>query len=307
MYHEYGYTQQEIAGRLGVSRSTISRALQRAETAGIVEIRLTVPLPELAQLETDVLVAFPCLREARIAPLRLGESPRNATARATARIFEVLLAAGTPTVAVGWGRTLAEAATLIHTRPARSSRLVDAIGHAHGIRGAAAMDVSSVLGAAFSVEAVHVPAPALVREEGVAHGLLAMAAVRHAIELARAAEVTVVSIGAVAEDTPLLAADLLSRAELDSLAHRGAVGDVLGSFFSIEGEPVTAPGSHWIGLGIDDLRLAKDVIAVAGGPGKLRAIEGALATGVVDRLVTDEATARELLGRAPTITCAPRP
>ncbi len=307
MYHEYGLTQQEIAGRLGVSRSTISRALQRAEATGIVEIRVTVPLPELAQLESDLLGVYPALREVRVAALRAGESPRTATARATARIFEVLLAAGTPTIAVGWGRTLAEAATLIHTRSVRSSRLVDAIGHAHGIRGAAAMDVSSVLGSAFSVEAVHVPAPALVRDEKVASGLLATAAVRHAIDLARGAEVTVISIGAVADDTPLLATDLLSRAELGSLVERGAVGDLLGSFFSTTGETIAESGAHWIGLGIEDLRLSKDVIAVAGGAGKLQAVKGAIATGVVDRLVTDEETARDLLNEAHGFTPAPRP
>jgi hypothetical protein len=37
------------------------------------------------------------------------------------------------------------------------------------------------------------------------------------------------------------------------------------------------------------------VVAVAGGSGKVAAIRGALATGVVDVLVTDEATAEAIL------------
>jgi len=40
LYHEGGLSQQEIADRLGVSRSLIAQYLQRAKEAGIVRIQI---------------------------------------------------------------------------------------------------------------------------------------------------------------------------------------------------------------------------------------------------------------------------
>ena len=300
MYHDQGYTQAEIASRLGVSRSTISRALQRAEREGIVEIRLTVALTELAKLEAELLAAYPLLHEVAIAPLRDGESRRNATARTTARLIESVFAASTPSVAIGWGRTLAAAAALVRPRNVGSSQVIDAVGHAHSIRGAAATDVSTTLGAAFAVGAVHVPAPALVRDRETARRLRSEEQVRHALDAARRAEVTIVSIGAVTPDTALVAPDLLATEELETLAAAGAVGDILGRFFDSDGVPVTQHGIYWIGLDIEDLRSSHRVVAVAGGTGKVTAIRAAIASGILDAIVTDEATGRELLAHGDT-------
>ncbi len=295
MYYDQGCTQAEIATQLGVSRSTISRALQRAQDEGVVEIRLTVRPPEVAQLESELLAADHHLQEVMIAPLREAEHPRAATARVTARILESLFSGGDTTVAIGWGRTLAAAAALARHRPARRGRLVDAIGHAHSAEGAAAMDVSSTLATAFSISAVHVPAPALVRDADTARVLLSEESVRRALELARGADATVVSIGSTGPGTPLLATDLLVPTELDELVGDGAVGDILGCFVDAAGAPVPRRDLFWIGLTAADLLAARHVIAVAGGPGKESAVRAVLSSGMVDALVTDEATARALL------------
>jgi len=302
MYHDHGYTQAEIATRLGVSRSTISRALQRATDIGIVEVRLTVPLPELAQLEADLLASVPALGEVTVAAVREGEPPREATARATARLLESLFTTGAPTVAIGWGRTLARASMLVHPRSGRSGRLVDAIGHAHSIGDGAAMAVSTTLANAFGVATVHLPVPAMVRDPHSARVLAAEEQVRHALGAARGAEAIVVSVGAPSTDTPLVAPDLLTGAELRSLVAAGAIGDVLGCFLNLAGKPVPQPGRHWMGLDVTDLRQARRVVAVAGGPGKADAILAAAAAGVIDHLVTDELTAHEVIARCSTPT-----
>jgi deoxyribonucleoside regulator len=40
MYYEHGLNQQEIAGRVGLSRSRISRLLTKAREAGIVQVTI---------------------------------------------------------------------------------------------------------------------------------------------------------------------------------------------------------------------------------------------------------------------------
>jgi DNA-binding transcriptional regulator LsrR (DeoR family) len=76
----------------------------------------------------------------------------------------------------------------------------------------------------------------------------------------------------------------------------GAVGDIRVDFYDRQGELLDVPVSRRvIGLSRDDLRTVKNSIAVAGGVRKAEAILGALRAGVLHVLVTDEATAREVL------------
>ena len=58
LYYHQDQTQQQIAKRLGVSRATVVRLLQTAREDGLVEIRVTQPLPEpmAAALELEELL-----------------------------------------------------------------------------------------------------------------------------------------------------------------------------------------------------------------------------------------------------------
>ena len=89
-----------------------------------------------------------------------------------------------------------------------------------------------------------------------------------------------------------------TRAELDDLAERGAVGDMGLRFFNAHGEPVITPlNERVIGITLEEVKAAKRVVAVAGGARKISAIEAALAGGYVDVLITDHRTAERLLTR----------
>ena len=67
-YYLEDLTQEQIARRLGVSRSQVSRMLKEARERGIVEIRIHHPLRTVPALQQTLLNAFPlrdCLVLAR--------------------------------------------------------------------------------------------------------------------------------------------------------------------------------------------------------------------------------------------------
>jgi DNA-binding transcriptional regulator LsrR (DeoR family) len=75
----------------------------------------------------------------------------------------------------------------------------------------------------------------------------------------------------------------------------GAAGDLLVHVFDADGGLIETPlTERAIQLSVEQLRRAR-VLAVAGGPGKARAIRGALRTGLIDVVVTDEANAEAAL------------
>jgi lsr operon transcriptional repressor len=82
---------------------------------------------------------------------------------------------------------------------------------------------------------------------------------------------------------------------MEDLIAAGAVGDVLGWVLDAEGRPIDHPiNERVIGIGLEDLRRIPDVILAAGGAHKQPIIRAVLGLGVVDTLVTDEATAAGL-------------
>jgi len=119
--------------------------------------------------------------------------------------------------------------------------------------------------------------------------------VRDVFALAREAQLHIVGIGQIGAKAHMYETGMVTPEEFAEVERACAVGEVLGQFFDADGRPVDAPiNQRSIALRIDDLR-GKEVVIIAGGQGKARAIDAVLATSVVTGLITDEATAQRLV------------
>ncbi len=297
LHHEFGRTQDEIAWRLGVSRSTVSRALADAQRLGIVQVVVTVPMPCDSRL---ALALGGHLGVVATVGARVGdESSSAAAARAAARLVERIAGAGRLTIAASWGRTLAAMAELVRPRATSGNLVVDAVGHAGGERFVPAVDVSRALAAALGAAVVHLPAPAFVTSAGARAALLASPSVDRALAAAGAADLTLVSVGVVGSGS-LLVEEGLVDPDADAAAVRvGAVGEILGRWYDAEGRDVDADVPAAVGLSLDDLRAGRRVVAVAGGVGKAAALRGAVLGGIVREIVVDDELAEALLAGPP--------
>ena len=57
-YYHNNLTQSQIAKRMHVSRATVGRLLEKARRDGIVQIKITKPLPKYLLLEEQFLSRF---------------------------------------------------------------------------------------------------------------------------------------------------------------------------------------------------------------------------------------------------------
>jgi DNA-binding transcriptional regulator LsrR (DeoR family) len=90
-----------------------------------------------------------------------------------------------------------------------------------------------------------------------------------------------------------------SANEIAQLHAKGAVGDICLRFFDAEGKQVsTQLHDRVIGIELEALKSAKRVVGVAGGPRKEEAIRAALRGRWVNVLITDKASAENLLKEA---------
>ena len=92
---------------------------------------------------------------------------------------------------------------------------------------------------------------------------------------------------------------MVSPSEIEDVARAGALGEVLGSFFDDAGRRVPTDLSNRALAPDIELLRGREIVAIAGGRNKMKAIRAVLRSGLLTGLITDEATARQLTGEEP--------
>ena len=300
MYYEQELTQHEIARATGLSRPTVSRALDRARRAGVVEIRIRDPIGSSHDLAQALAARFK-LREVVLADAAPEgfESPRTRVGRKVGEYLQGLLRDGM-TLGVTWGKTLQEMALTLKPAHLANLTVVQMMGGLAVLEDSMettrlAQEVARILGG----RAVQFLAPAFVAEAGPRRNILATPAVRQATEFLHRLDVAVVGIGAVSPHVSLVERAYLTAAEMVRYRRLGARGEMLLQFFGAGGEPLESLNRRVIGMPLSQLRRVPLVVAgVSGPPDKSEAVLAALRGRFVHVLITDVETARLVLERA---------
>lgn len=297
MYYEARLDQEEIAARVGVSRSTVSRMLGEALRSGTVEIRIRRPLPLDEDLQRDLMSAFG-LRDALV----LGTNGRPGDAlprvgRLAARYLDTTLGEG-DVLAISWGTAVRAVADGLEPKVPRHIEVIQMLGGA----GSRDLEVDGTelarrLAGLLGGQCRYLNVPLVVDDEHVAAALLRQRSVRETLAAAANADVAMVGIGALVPSvSSLLRAGHLTRRGIADLRRLGAVGDVCGHLFTVEGALVDAElVRRIVTVDVQSLRRIPRVVGVAVGATKAEAVLGALRGRLVSVLVTDDATARHVL------------
>lgn len=294
LYYEDDLTQAQVASRLFVSRQTVGRLLESARQQGIVRIELDSSYLGAMRLATRVKETFN-LTDAIVVPTATGQLSRERTnERVAAALGAYARRHLHPGAIVGlsWGDSVARALSMLAEETLDGVQLVASTGSLSVI--------DEVLTRSPSVirRLRMLPAPLLVSSPEVAKTFREEGAVREILDLARAATLTLTGMGAALPGGSAVLAGVTTDAEVREFAQRGAVGDMLGEWYDIEGRVVETDWSkRRLGLALDEVRALDNVVGVAGGVEKVDAIRGAIAGRLIDVLVTDEPTATELLAR----------
>jgi len=149
-------------------------------------------------------------------------------------------------------------------------------------------------------EATLLPAPGIVGSRDARGVLLKDRFVRQALDLFPKLTLALVGIGATEPSRALVSSgNVFSPQEIKLLAGKGAVGDICLRFFDAAGRPViTELNDRVISIDLEELRKVTRVVGVAGGRRKVSAIRGALAGKLINVLITDLASAEQLLADA---------
>jgi DNA-binding transcriptional regulator LsrR (DeoR family) len=300
LYHAGSLTQSQVAERLGVTSVKAHRLIARATRAGLVRVFVQGPIGNCIANETALSERYG-LRFCRVVP-GLDESrlPLRALGIAAAGFLRDMLESGRHgVIGVGHGRTLAAAVDHLPRMPATGLKLVSLLGSLPRRVPANPFEVVDRLADKTGADAYMLPIPMFARAAADRAVLREQAGVAQAMALAREASLLMMGIGEATAEAFLVVSGVIAPEELREARDAGAAGEMLGTFFDANGNPVaTALHERII---VEPLRPPgpdRDVVAVAGGIGKAPAIHAVLRSRLLTGLITDELTARQLVAAA---------
>jgi DNA-binding transcriptional regulator LsrR (DeoR family) len=154
-------------------------------------------------------------------------------------------------------------------------------------------DLADKLGGRYS----YFSAPAVVSTPDLATALLESPQVRHALTLARSADVALLGIGEFDQGTSRIFLDHaeLSEREREEARAKGAAGQLCGRFFDRSGHQLDlAVHRRILSLNLDEIAGIPTKVIVAGGAAKTAPTAAALRGDLIDVLIVDDELGRGL-------------
>jgi DNA-binding transcriptional regulator LsrR (DeoR family) len=302
LYHNSALRQVEIAERLRISQTRVSRLLQQAQDHGIVRT-VVVPLVGLnVEIEEELERRYDLAEVYVVDAVADDETELTAELGEAAAGILVNLPVDVPVVGVtSWSRTLRHLVDSLGSVRSGTTTVVEMVGDlGPPDQQHEATRLTQRLAALAGATPVFLRTPGVVTSPQVREALLAHNAyAREALGLLDALDLALVGVGNCEVVAPLEAGNnFFTEQQLRDVAAAGAVGQICLRFLDARGAPVASPLDDLVtGVTLDQLRSAKRRWMVAGGASKYAAIRAVLLGGWVDTFVTDAATARWLLSR----------
>jgi DNA-binding transcriptional regulator LsrR (DeoR family) len=297
-YYIDGLKQSEIASKIGVDRSMVSRMLTEARKQNIVEIRIHRPIAFDRNLQEGLVQHFN-LRKAYVLMNGGGDYSQllQQLGIAGATVLKEFIKPGI-VLGLSWGTAVSAVVdSFEQTRPVsmRIVQLVGALGAQNSVYDGPGL--VQRLAQTLGCEGYFLNAPFIVEGPDIVQALLENQNVSEAVSMAQNCDVAVVGVGSTEpEYSSFYQAGYVPLEDLNQLRAMGMIGDVCGRHFDLQG---TSPDLdfHARIVTIDEHYLKNIPVrmAAAGGIGKAEAVLGALRAGFINVLITDDEVAKRLL------------
>lgn len=288
LYYIDGLTQKEIASQLSVSRIKIIKMLEEARQKKIVRFYFSSVYREKNEVEQQLIEKYN-LKDSFVVPWSSNNNLAENLGQATAMYLNDLIKEETY-VGVGYGETMS--AFLRHLSGITNTSL-----SVISMTGGVMPYISQIGNGSIDIKHYLLPVPLVLSEKKLAESMIKEKSVSDVINMIEKVNVVVSSLGGMEENSTILKTGLLSKDKYNVLKSKGAVGDMLMHFIDKNGNLVDDEiEDRIISTKLEKIQDCNYVIVAAGGEDKLQIIHTAITHGLVNVLITDENTAKFLLG-----------
>jgi len=296
LYYVAGNTQDQIAGKLGVSRQSAQRLVSLAVSEGLIKVRVDHPIANCLDLAQRLTSRF-ALDVAEVVPSDPDSSSTTiGIAEAAAAEIERWLKSADPIVmAIGTGRTLKAAIEQLAPMDCPQHKVVSLTGNISPDGSAAFYNVIFTMADRIKARFFPMPLPVISSSAEEREMLHSQPMIQPTLALAARADVTFVGIGDLGPKAPLSEDGFITEAELKALQKAGGVAEIVGWVFDRDGKLIEGITNDRVASAPLPSRERSLVIALAMGEKKLPGILAAVTRRLVNGLITDERTAEALL------------
>lgn len=298
LHYAGGLTQADVAKKLRIAGVKAHRLISRANQAGAVKVTIDGEVAECVSLENRLSDLYG-LSYCEVTPdLHESALPLRALGIAGAGYLRRELERGQCNlIGFGHGRTLAAVVEQLPRMSAGETKFVSLLGGLNRNYAANPHDVMHRLAGKTGAEAYFMPVPFFANSQGDGEVLLAQRGVRDVLNMGAKSSLKLVGIGTVEPDAYLVSSGMIELAEIEDIKEKGGIGELLGHFFDEAGSVIETPlTDRTMSVGLTGLK-DTEIVAVAGGEEKIRAIRSALRSGYLSGLITDERTANALVSQ----------
>ena len=299
LYYVAGNTQDEIARKLGVSRQTAQRLVAMAVSERLVKVRIDHPIGRCMDLSNQMIDSYG-LRSCDVVPSDPDAPDLLAgVANAAAALLEQTLREPLPRIiALGTGRALKATVESLARLDCPQHSIVSRLGNM--MSDGSATPYNAVIRMADRVGARHYPypLPVLARDAGDLALMHGQESIRNTLRLCAEADFTLVGIGQLGQDGPIVVDGFMTADVLAELKIAGAAGEITSWVYDADGHVLDCRHNSRVTSAPLPRAVERPVVAVALGEAKVKAIRAALRGHLINGLITNEVTAERLLSLA---------
>lgn len=297
MYYEMNLTQKEIAEKLRYSRPTVSRIVDAAFKAGIVDVKINYPLDSVIELEDEIKRKYN-LENVFVIPVYIHNSHliQNDVGKAAANyLYEIC--DNKSILGVSWGTTLNGVVPYLKPKVLPNMKIVQLNGGAaKSTFSTGSVALLEKFSKTFSSDQYLLPVPSIVDSSLIADAIMTDSSIEYALDLGRRSNIAVYGIGNVSHNSVLYKGGYFKEGAYDDLIAKKAVGDICSRYFSVDGQIVDEElNRRTIGLKLEELRKKDFSIAIASGIEKAESVKGALKGGYANTIFIDEELAKKII------------
>jgi DNA-binding transcriptional regulator LsrR (DeoR family) len=291
-YYIENMTQQKISEKLGISRMKVIKLLEKARQDGVIQFQISQERSRHLKVEQELIRRWN-LKDAFVVPSVPGSSSLNDTiAKAAAMYISDRITENTY-INIGYGDTLGRVINHLAT-------ITEAPLSAVSLTGGVSYYLPNTFSSKFNAKLYLYPAPLVVSTKELCSAMQNEPSVQEISRMVNLASMTVVGIGGIREDATIIKNGIFTKNDFLYLAMQGAVGDILSHFIDQDGNPIhTDIEDRLLSTSLTTLRTLPNVIGVAAGDSKVKAIRASLKGGYLNVLITDEQTALNLMEEDP--------
>jgi DNA-binding transcriptional regulator LsrR (DeoR family) len=296
MYYLEGKTQTEISKEMYMSRPKVSRLLKKAREMNIVDITINYDSDDFNRVIKQVKHRFGVDNVVLVKTLKTEEDTIKEIGRAAAHELKFHLKDGLK-IGMSWGRTVRSLVASFKPKKLKNIKVIELFGAVEYVEDhqqflSIGYDFSNKINGTF----FSLPSPLYIKDSVTRETLVNNPIIKNTLKMIDECDLIITSLGVVNSDLPQRIWDAhVDEQTRDELIDLGAQGYLCAHFFNEKGEFIDHEmNKNLIGIRTETIA-QKDMMLLAGGQSKCKAIYAILQGGYVNTLISDDQTMKRLL------------